>query len=359
VYEQFGAQIVSDGRSIDAFSARVPVRPSGPIPSPDTIRTSTARPKPTNAAIPVARRTDTQVEVGEPLLVAAGRERLAVVATIRAVNAELADKVYIDGGSFVSPVGRHQDTRAKEDVTILYELPPEVSRWRPDGVAINAELTADELSGDFRDRSDRMVNVCVSGPTPFLKETRERVGTRVYLLLIREPMVRFVPRDAKGPGNDRTLIDREVVEWLSKSPRRPTDVVCADVKAIMGNRNAKTTKKWLKEAPNKRAWQASGGWWGVELAGFRYQFVLLTTPEISLEGAVPDVPGACCVVRAWHFGRIMDNNARLRGAQASTLHVCIGAPIFAHEAIGRHVGAPELGIYAESVGASVLDQIRA
>ena len=113
VYEQFGAQIVSDGRSIDAFSARVPVRPSCPIPSPDTIRTSTARPKPTNAAIPVARRTDTQVEVGEPLLVAAGRERLVVVATIRAVNAELADKVYIDPGSFLSPVGRHRGTRAK------------------------------------------------------------------------------------------------------------------------------------------------------------------------------------------------------------------------------------------------------
>ena len=345
VHEQFGPQKTQIGRPIDSLpaapSVRVPVRPAGPVPSPDLIRTSTARPKPTNAAIPVARRANEQVQVGEPLLVAADRERLATVATIRAVNAELANKLYPALGPVNAPVGRSPNGD-RQNVQISYPLPREVDRWRPDGVAINAELTADELSGDLRDQSDRMVNVCVSGPTPLLKATRERVGTRMYLLLIREVMIRFVPLENQGSATDNTSSDL-AADWLSGRPRRPTDAICEDAHEILGAMPRVDRRKWLKEASQKGyVWQTAGEWWGTEIAGYRYRFVLETDLQISRGEDVPDnsFEDVCRVVRAWPFGRILDNNAKLKGEQASTLHVCIGAPIFEHDAISRHVGDP-------------------
>ena len=361
LHEHFGHQKTSLGRPTGALptppSVGVPVRPSGPVPLPDLIRTSTARPKPTNAAVPVARRANEQVEVGEPLLVAADRERLATVATIRAVNAELADKFHNARAPIDVKVGRGPNGDP-QGVKVHYPLPKEVTRWKPDGVAINAELTADELSGDWRNQSDRMVNVCVSGPTPFLKATRERVGTRVYLLLIREAGIRFVPLDDSTGLTVST--DTDVVEWLERRPRRPTDAICEDVGEIFGKLSKNARKAW-RAAATKSAWKASGGWWGVEKVGYQYRFVLETTLQISLGEDVPDntLPDVCCVVRAWPFGRILDNNAKLKGEQASTLHVCIGAPIFEHDTFSRHVGDPARGVYSTRQAATVLDQIRA
>ena len=381
VYEQFGPQKTDLGTPTAALptarSARVPVGPAAAVPKPDLIRTSTARPKPTNAVVPIVRRSNEQVEAGELLFVAADRERLPTVATLAAVNAKIHERTYRDPAQRLQPrVGRDVNG-ARQQVTVKFALPEEVARWRPEGVAINAELTADELSGDFRNQSDRLVNVGVSGPTPLLKATRERVGTRVYVLLIREAMIRFVPLEAPGTLEDNSA-SVEVVKWLSEQPRAPTEAICEEVEHLVKRTLTPTGQQdWFKLRVKGRvgvggvtflrpftelAWNTPGGWWTAEEAGWKYRFVLKTSLEIERGDDVPsDAVGVerCAVVRAWPFGRIVDNNFKLRGEQASVLHVCVGAPLYAHDAFDRFVGAPDQGVHRRVPEATVLKQIGA
>ena len=381
VYEQFGPQKTDLGTPPAALptapSARVPVGPAAAVPAPDLIRTSTARPKPTNAVVPVARRADEQVEVGEPLFVAADRERLPTVATLAAVNAKIHERTYDAPaprmGSFV---GR-TNAGVRQEVAVKFSLPEEVARWRPEGVCINAELTADELSGDFRDQSDRLVNVGVSGPTPLLKATRERVGTRVYVLLIREATIRFVPVDAQGTRLDNSS-SAQLVAWLEQQPRAPTEAVCEEVSQLVRtDLSAIRQQHFFKLRVSgavavgavtpgtpfvRLAWWTTKGWWAAEEAGWKYRFVLKTALEIERGDDVPSDavnPERCVVVRAWPFGKILDNNFKLRGEQASVLHVCVGAPLYAHDAFDRFVGAPDQGVHRRVLEATVLAQIGA
>lgn len=364
VHELFGREKTPVGFPLNSLpsapSARVPVGPAADIPPPTTIRTSTARPKPSNAAIPVARRADEQVLAGEVVLVANNRERTATVATVAAVNAKIANTVFPDLGSSDSFAGRSA-AGSEQRVRLLNSIPDEVARWRPDGVAISGELTADELSGDFRDQSDRLVNVCVQGPTPFLRKVPENVGTRVYLLLVREAHVRMVPADAQGGLVDATADFPALVAWLEGKPREATEVVCKGINEVVVpglNRSFLRTVNIFPSDLLGSAWKTAGGWWRAEAIGWCYRFEVSTAKEIMKDGP-SDAVGrdVCRVVRAWPLGRVADNNLKLRGEAATTLVVGVGPALVEHAAFERFAGDPARGLRVTVGAKTVLDQI--
>ena len=369
VHELFGQERTPVGFPLNSLppapSVRVPVGPAAAIPPPTTIRTSTARPKPSNAAIPVARRADEQVQVGEAVLVASNRERMATVATVAAVNAKLASEVFPDVGYSdyfpdYSFAGRSA-AGGEERVRIVSSIPDEVARWRPDGVVISGELTADELSGDFRDQSDRLTNVCVQGPTPFLRKVPEKVGTRVYVLLVREAHVRMVPAEALGGLYDATDGFPPLVAWLEGKPREATEVVCKGVEEIVVPGLKRSFLGTVKASPLDllgSAWETAGGWWRAEAIGWSYRFQVATTKEIMQEGP-SDAVGrdVCRVVRAWPLGRVADNNLKLRGEAATTLVVGVGPALVEHAAFERFAGDPARRLRVRVGAKTVLEQI--
>lgn len=366
VHELFGQETTQVGVPPNSLpsapSVRVPVGPADYIPPPTSIRTSTARPKPTNAAIPVARRADEQVLAGEAVLVASNRERMATVATVGTVNATVENMVFPTIG-FAESFAARTAAGKEERVLVQAKIPDEVARWRPDGVVISGELTADELSGDFRDQSDRLTNVCVQGPTPFLRAVREKVGTRVYVLLIREAHIRFVPADAKGALTDETGSFLALVTWLEGKPREPTEVVCKGLKQMV---SPGLPESFLQTVLGLNAtvdllgsaWQTSGGWWRAEAAGWSYRYDVATAREIMKDGPSDAFGGDLCrVVRGWTLGRVADNHSKLRGEASTTLVVGIGPAVVEHAAFERFAGDPARGLRVRVAAKTVLKQI--
>jgi hypothetical protein len=150
------------GRQPASFrSPRQPIEPptgllNGP---PGKVPTSTARPKPSNAAIPYARTAPKQIDAGEIVLVhtrssqnqtrsscavGSGTNSLCRVATIEDVNKSLA--------------ALPPHAAAAPD-----DLPGDVACWLPDGVAIGFD--------EEDDKGLNLCNVCVAnGPTPILND---------------------------------------------------------------------------------------------------------------------------------------------------------------------------------------------
>jgi hypothetical protein len=280
---------------------------------------------------------------------------------VGAVNAKLANTVFPDTGLSDSFAGR--TAAGKEDrVRLMNSIPDEVARWRPDGVVISGELTADELSGDFRDQSDRLVNVCVQGPTPFLRKVPEKVGTRVYLLLIREAHVRMVPADAQGDLDDATADFPALVAWLEGKPREPTEVVCKGVnEMVVPGLKRSSFLRTVNDFPSDllgAAWKTAGGWWRAKTIGWSYRFEVATAKEIMKDGPSDAVGrNVCRVVRAWPLGRVADNNLKLRGEAATTLVVGIGPALVEHAAFDRFAGDPGRGLRVRVGAKTVLGQI--
>jgi len=311
----------------------------------------------------VARKTNEQVLAGEAVLVASDRERMATVATVGAVNAKIADMVFPTTGFTESFAGRTADGKQTR-VFIKAEIPGEVARWRPDGVVISGELTAEELSGDFRDQSDRLVNVCVQGPTPLLRAVREKVGTRIYVLLVRESHIHFVPADSPGSRTDVSANFGALVGWLSGKPREATDVVCKGLQKLVspGLGHESFLDVVLGYDSNVdllgSAWYTTGGWWRAEAAGWSYRFEVATRKELMQNGPSDAIHSDVCrVVRAWPLGRVADNNPRLRGEAATTLVVGVGPAAVEHVGFERFVGDPGKGVRVKVSAKTVLNQI--
>lgn len=363
VYEQFGPQKTDVGfplRSLPtAESVRVPVGPAASIPPPNTIRTSTARPKPTNAVIPVARMADEQIMAGEVVLVAKNKNRMATVATLQTVN-KMLDKPIPAAAMINTTPARLADGRVDPTPVRVEGVPDEVARWTPDGVCVNAELNADELSGDALGMlgsrgAERLVNVAVAGgPTPLLKSVKEKTGAMVYVLLLREVHARFVPvtGSTKPDGSDSLP---ELVAWLASLPPVPTQTLCKGVQIMLWDAARAagflgTLAQLLQTntgALNNLHFVARGQQWEYDGGHVSYRFAVHTRAEIEqgdgLPGPLTD-PAICRVVRAWPLGRITDSNFVLHGKPASTIAVCVGAPLFRHESFERNLGDPERGL---------------
>lgn len=363
VYEQFGPQktdVAFPLRSLPtAESVRVPVGPAASIPPPNTIRTSTARPKPTNAVIPVARMADEQIMAGEVVLVAKNKNRMATVATLRTVN-QMLDRPIAGAPAINTTPARFADGRVDPTPVRVEGVPDEVARWTPDGICVNAELNADELSGDalgmFGSRgAERLVNVAVAGgPTPLLKSVKEKTGAMVYVLLLCETHARFVPvTGSTKPDGSAGL--PELVDWLASLPPVPTQILCKGVQRMLWDAARAagfpgTLTQLLQTNIGRLStfhFVARGQQWEYDGGHVTYRFAVHTRAEMDEGDGVPRPttdPLICRVVRAWPLGRITDSNFQLHGKPASTVAVCVGAPLFRHDAFERNLGDPERGL---------------
>lgn len=144
-------------------SHRLEVGPAGAVPTVSVAPTTSARPKPSNAAIPYARTSPTQLDAGTIVMVntyvdglklglekpprsivGPGTASLATVKSMAQLNALL-------------------EPLTKEDSGADWEH--FLQSWRPDGIVINYDSSTGSAHETWP-----IVNVAVAGPTPMLNE---------------------------------------------------------------------------------------------------------------------------------------------------------------------------------------------
>ena len=162
-------------------------KPSGPIP------TSTARPKPSNAAIPYARTSPTQIDAGEIVLVntrSAQNQSRSTAVVGQGVNSLCRVDTVEEVNKLFASLPAHE-------AVFPDNLPGGVSSWVPDGVCIGWDKEDDN--------GLNICNVCIgAGPTPILNDLNpdRNVDRRIFSKTCGPPVRLFLGLRAtsKGPG---------------------------------------------------------------------------------------------------------------------------------------------------------------
>jgi hypothetical protein len=154
-------------------SARLEVGPAGAIPTVSVVPTTSARPKPSNAAIPYARTSPTQLDAGTIAMLHAPRWSRAVPGAERGPVRSIVGH---GTSSFctvksIAQLNAHLANLTEQDNKAEYDEATTV--WSPDGVVINydgEEQSASAKMAETATTTWQIANVAISGPTPMLNE---------------------------------------------------------------------------------------------------------------------------------------------------------------------------------------------